>query len=100
MSTNIFQEIDNLHSQWSAMEKMDKMTKLGWLMGERMRLNGLANQLALYVRDSGGFANDAEKAYARELLEMIQAVDVEGAKTVDELRNEAVKELAKYLIHC
>ena len=55
-------------------------------------------QLALYVRASGGFVNDAEKAYARELLEMIQEVDAEGFKTVNELRNEAVKELDKLLV--
>lgn len=93
--SNLFQEIDNLHSQWTA---MDKASRLGWLMGERLRLNGLVNQLALYVRASGGFVNDAEKAYARELLEMIQEVDAGGSKAVNELRNEAVKELAKLLV--
>lgn len=95
MNTNIFKEINALHSQWSA---MNKASRLGWLMGERLRLNGLVNQLALYVRASGGFVNDAEKAYARELLEMIQEVDAEGFKTVNELRNEAVKELDKLLV--
>ena len=95
MPTSIFQEIDNLHSQWSA---MDKATRLGWLMGERMRLNGLANQLAQYMRDAGGFLNEVEMTYGRELLEMIQTVDAEGAKTVNELRNEAVIELVKRLI--
>ena len=77
---------------------MDKATRLGWLMGERMRLNGLANQLAQYMRDAGGFLNEVEMTYGRELLEMIQTVDAEGAKTVNELRNEAVIELVKRLI--
>ena len=77
---------------------MDKASRLGWLIGERMRLNRLANQLALYVRVAGGFANDAEREYVRELLEMIQAVEEKGADTVNELRNEAVKELAKLVI--
>lgn len=95
MNKNIFVEIDRLHSQWSA---MDKATRLGWLAGERIRLNGLANQLAQYVRAAGGFRNESEMAYARELLEMIQAVEAEGAKTSSELRNEAVKELLKHLI--
>lgn len=95
LSTNIYQVIDELHSQWAS---MDKTTRLGWLVGERIRLEGLANQLAQYVRASGGFLNETERAYARELLEMIQAVDAEGAKTLNELRTEAVKELAKHLI--
>ncbi len=95
MNKNIFVEIDRLHSQWSV---MDKATRLGWLAGERMRLNGLANQLAQYVRAAGGFMNESERAYARDLLDMIQAVEAEGAETARDLRNEAVKELAKHLI--
>lgn len=77
MNIFIFQEIHNLHSEWSA---MDKSSRLGWLMGKTMRLNGVANQMAQHVWAAGGFLNEAERAYARELLEMIQAVDVEGAK--------------------
>ena len=42
--------------------------------------------------------NESEMTYARELLDMIQAVEEEGTKTASELRNEAVKELAKHLI--
>lgn len=95
MNKNIFVEIDRLHSQWTV---MDKAARLNWLVGERMRLNGLANQLAQYVRAAGGFRNESEMAHARELLKMIQAVEAEGAKTASELRNEAVKELLKHLI--
>lgn len=95
MNKNIFVEIDRLHSQWTV---MDKAARLNWLVGERMRLNGLATQLAQYVRAAGGFMNESERAYARVLLEMIQAVEAEGAKTASELRNEAVKELLKHLI--
>lgn len=95
MNKNIFVEIDRLHSQWSV---MDKATGLGWLVGERMRLNGLANQLAQYVRAAGGFRNESERAYARELLDMLQAVEAEGAKTASDLRDEAVKELLKHWI--
>lgn len=95
MKNIIFQEIHSLHSEWSA---MDKSSKLGWLMGKTVRLNGLANQLAQHVWAAGGFLNEAERAYARELLEMIQAVEVDGAKMKNEIRNEAVKELAKFLI--
>ena len=95
MSIAIFQEIDRLHSQWTV---MDKAARLNWLVGERMRLNGLANQLAQYVRAAGGFMNESEMTYARELLDMIQAVEAEGAKTASDLRNEAIKELLKQLI--
>ena len=93
--TLVFQEIDNLHSVWS---QMDKSTRLGWVVGERIRLNVLANQLAQYIRYNGGFSIDNERAYARKLLEMIQSVDAEGSKTIHELRSEAMKELAKVLM--
>ena len=93
--TNLFDEISSLHSEWT---RLDRATRLGWLAGEKVRLNALANQFARYISVRGGFSNDAEKAYARKLLEMIQAVDTEGAKTVNELRNEAIKELAQHLI--
>ena len=67
-----------------------KMNRLVWL-------NGLANQLVLYVRTAGGLVNDAERAYARDPLEMIQAVDTEESKTLNGVWNDAVKELAKRL---
>ena len=77
---------------------MDKSSRLGWLMGKTMRLNVLANHWAQHVWASGGFLNEAEMAYARELLEMIHAVEAEGATMKNGIRNEAVKELAKPLI--
>ncbi len=95
MPTTIFQQIDELHAEWS---KMDKSTRLGWLMREKIRLNGMLNQLARYVQFNGGFLNDTERAYARKLLEMYQSVDAEGTKTVQELGAEALKEIARFLI--
>ena len=95
MNKNIFVEIDRLHSKWTV---MDKATRLSWLAGERIRLNGLANQLAQDALAAGGFMNESERVYARELLDMIQTVDAEGAKTASDLRNEAIKELLKQLI--
>ena len=93
--TNLFDEISSLHSEWT---RLDRATRLGWLAGEKVRLNALANQFARYISVRGGFSNDAEKAYARKLLEMNQAVDTEGAKMMNELRNDAIKELARHLI--
>lgn len=42
--------------------------------------------------------NDSERAFARKLLEMINSVDVEGSKVMDELRNDAFKEIIKGLM--
>lgn len=95
MSPSIYQEIDALHTEWS---KMDKSTRLGWLMREKIRISGLINQLARYVQINGGFLNETEKAYACKLLDMYQTVDAEGAKTVHELGTEALNELARFII--
>ena len=93
--TTIFQEIDRLHSEWSRMEKAGR---LGWLSGKKARLTGLANQFSLFIYAKGGLMNDSERTYARELLEMINSVDVEGLKVIDGLRNEAFKEIIKSLM--
>jgi hypothetical protein len=95
MPTAIFQEIDNLHSEWSRMEKSAKM---GWLIGEKIRLNRLANQFAQYIYAKGGLMNDPERVYARKLLDMINSVDAEGSKVMDDLRNETFKEIIKSLM--
>lgn len=95
MPPTVLQQIDELHTEWS---KMDKSARLGWLMREKIRVNGLINQLARYVQINGGFKNDTERAYARKLLEMYQTVDAEGTKTVQELGAEALKEIARFLL--
>ena len=77
---------------------MDKSFKLGWLSGEKMRLNGVAKQFARYISIRGGFANDVERAYARKLLEMINMVDAEGAKGANDLAKDAFKKMMKSLL--
>lgn len=95
MNKQDFEEIERLHSEWTM---MDKTARLEWLTGERMRLNRLLNQMAQYVYARGGFLNNMEKAYAQKLLEMLQSVEIEGAKISNELKNEALKDLTKALL--
>ena len=90
-----FSEIDRLHSEWT---RMEKAAKLGWLSGEKTRLIGLANQFSQYIYAKGGLMNNAERAYARKLLEMINSVDAEGSKVMDELRNDAFQEIINSLL--
>ena len=95
MPTTIFQEIDNLHSEWS---RMEKAARLAWLSGEKIRLNRLVNQFAQYIAIKGGLMNDPERAYARKFLEMINSVDAEGSKVMDDLRNDAFKDMINSLM--
>ena len=42
--------------------------------------------------------NEPERAYARKLLDMINSVDAEGSKVMDDLRNDAFKEIVNSLM--
>ena len=88
----INQTIDQLHSQWSM---MDKAAKLVWLKQQQNQLNALAGQMSYNISLRGGRMTDAEKQYVKKLLEMIDAVNAEGAKVSNEFRDDLLKELLK-----
>jgi hypothetical protein len=86
------QTIDQLHSQWLM---MDKAAKLVWLRQQQNQLNALAGQLSYSINLRKGRMTDAEKQYAYELLEMLDAVNAEGAKVSNEFRTDLLKESIK-----
>jgi len=86
------QTINQLHSQWSM---MDKAAKLVWLKQQQNQLNALASQLSYNISLHGGWMTDAEKQYAHKLLEMIDAVNAEGAKVSYEFKCDLLKEFIK-----
>lgn len=95
MPNYIFQEIERLHAEWS---RMEKAAKLGWLAGEKIRLNRMMYQLSQYIHLKGGFSNNEERAYARKLIEMAEGIDVEGSKVWNDLADDAFKEIVKSLM--
>lgn len=94
MINNILQEIERLHDECS---KMDKASKIGYLLGYRQRLYSMADQMATFVALNGGRMTPGERVQARNLLEMIDAVNEEGRRTGNELLNEAVFGLMKMM---
>lgn len=94
MTNNILQEIDRLHDECS---KMDKVSRIGYLLGERQRLNTIANQMATYISYKGGRMTPTERVQAQKLLEMIDAINEEGRRTSNELVNEAFLGLMKIM---
>ena len=94
MTNNILQEIERLHSECL---KMDKVSRIGYLLGERQRLNTIANKMATYISYKGGRMTPTERVQAQKLLEMIDAVNEEGRRTSNELVNEAVFGLMKMM---
>ena len=91
MSYTDFSEIDRLHSEWS---RMDKMARLAYLKGQWDRLNQMAYQYGMYLRNRTSITQ-TERQYARYLVDMINSVDAEGAQLKDDLRNDALKEIIK-----
>ena len=87
--------IDQLHATWL---QMDNATRLGYLVGQKMQLNRMADQVAVAVKNRGGNMSPEEKAQARQLLEMIDAVNQEGIRTERDILNEGVKEFLKTMI--
>jgi len=76
---------------------MDKVSRIGYLLGERQRLNTIANQMATYISYKGGRMTPTERVQAQKLLEMIDAINEEGRRTSNELVNEAVLGLMKIM---
>ncbi len=87
-----FYTIDQLHSQWSM---MDKAAKLVWLKQQQNQLNVLASQMSYSISFRGGRMTNAEKQYAKKLLEMIDAVNAEGTKVSNEFKCDLLKEIVK-----
>lgn len=94
MPNNDFSEIERLHSAWS---RMDKVARLAYLKGQWDSLNQMAYQYGLYLKNRTSITQ-TERQYAQYLVDMINSVDAEGAKVMNDLRNEAFKEIIKSLI--
>ena len=91
MSNIDFSEIERLHSAWS---RMDKMARLAYLKGKWDSLNQMAYQYGMYLKNRTSITQ-AERQYAQYLVDMINSVDAEGAQLMDDLRNDALKEIIK-----
>ena len=93
MPNTYFSEIERLHSEWS---RMDKVARLAYLKGQWNSLNQMAYQFGMYLKNRTSITQ-AERQYAQYLVDMINSVDAEGAKVMNEFRNAALKEIVKRL---
>lgn len=97
MSNIDFSEIERLYSEWS---RMDKMARLAYLKGQWDSLNQMAYQYGMYLKNRTSITQ-AERQYAQYLVDMINSVDTEGAQLMDNLRNDALKEIIKrFTVYC
>ena len=94
MPNTDFSEIERLHSEWS---RMDKVARLAYLKGQWDSLNKMAYRYGMYLK-SRTRITQAERQYAQYLVEMINTVDAEGAKVMNDLAKDALMGLVKSLM--
>lgn len=78
----------------SPCSRLHKLSSLGYLKGQLDSLNQMAYRYGMYLKNRTGITQ-AERQYAQYLVDMINSVDAEGAKSMNDLANDAFKELAK-----
>lgn len=91
MSNNKFHDIEELHSQWSLLDKMNRAT---YLKREWNRLNQQAYQLGLYLQGKF-YISSQERLAAQHLIDMINSVEAEGMKLREDISKDIFKELVK-----
>ena len=93
MPNTDFSEIERLHSEWL---RMDNVARLAYLNGQWDSLNQMAYQYGMYLKNRTSITQ-TERQYAQYLVDMINSVDAEGTKVMNDLRNETFKEIVKRL---
>lgn len=73
---------------------MHNLPRLGYLKAQGDSLPQMSCQYGMYLKNRTSITQ-AERQYAQYLVDMINSVDAEGAKSINDLANDAFKELAK-----
>lgn len=89
MSNNIFHDIEELHSQWSL---LDKMSREAYLKREFNRLNQQAFQLGMYLHGKL-YMSPQERLAAQHLIDIINTVEAEGMKLREGISKDIIKKL-------
>ena len=73
----------------------DKFSRLTYLRNEYQRLERMANDFGMYIQNKGGDVTLEERAQARHLLDLMNAVQSEGVEVSRDFSIEIQKELVK-----
>ena len=91
MPTNIFEQFDELYSQWSILDKVGKEMQL-----ERMwQQTTAAYRYLLQAYQSMGYLTLSESNYANQIGQMMTELQNQKMKVDQELTNEMLKHLVK-----
>ena len=91
MPTNIFEQFDELYSQWSILDKVGKEMQL-----ERMwQQVTAAYRYLLQVYQSRGYLTLSESNYANQIGQMMTELQNQKMKVDQDLANEMLNHLVK-----
>lgn len=91
MATNIFEQFDELYSQWSILDKVGKEMQL-----ERMWQQATAAyRYLLQVYQSRGYLTLSENNYAYQIGQMMTELQNQKMKVDQDLANEMLNHLVK-----
>ena len=91
MPTNIFEQFDEIYSQWSILDKVGKEMQL-----ERMWQQAtVAYRYLLQVYQSRGYLTLSESNYANQIGQMMTELQNQKMKVDQDLANEMLNHLVK-----
>ena len=91
MPTDIFEQFDELYSQWCILDKVGKEMQL-----ERMWQQATAAyRYLLHVYQSRGYLTLSEANYANQISQMMTELQNQRMKVDQDLANEMLKHLVK-----
>lgn len=93
MANNILEQLDELYSRWSILDKV----------GKEMQLKRMWNQMTsaynnlLLVYQNRGYLTPQEANYANQISQMLESLQNQKMKVDQDLANEMLKHLAKMM---
>ena len=89
------EKAEQLHAQWSL---LDKASKVVYLRQQWTEINNLIIRIARFFTLTGRSMSSEEVTQFNMLLEMRASLRLESQKATEELANEALQELLKKLL--
>lgn len=94
MANNIFEQFDEVYSRWSILDKVGKEMQL-----ERLWQQATAAYNYLYlVYQNRGYLTPSEANYAKQICQILMALQNQKMKVDQDLANEMMKHLVKMIV--
>lgn len=93
MANNILEQLDDLYSRWSILDKVGKEMQLKRMWNQ---MTSAYNNILLVYQDRG-YLTLSEANYANQISQMLMTLQNQKMKIDQDLANEMLKHLAKMM---